>query len=262
MSGSFDGYHVWLGIPSSEQPPNHYRLLGIALFEADLDVIDHAADRQMAHVRTFQAGKNGAASQQILNELSVARISLLNPSKKAAYDEQLRAKLHAVPKAVPVSPATALPRATPIDTSLLKAQPVAKSPSLSNVRASASAAPIDEQADELADELHRLDELDSMNKDSFGLPAGRLATSGTIQVRSRRRRLFRAPSWATSAGLGISAGIIVVVVLMLYYFGRQWMQPGEWQQFILGGPSASTNTELPAPTEAETGATPPPPPTQ
>ncbi len=90
MSGTFNGYHVWLGIPPNEQPPNHYRLLGIAGFETDLDVIDHAADRQMAHVRTFQSGQHGALSQQILNELSAARLCLLTPEKKAAYDEQLR----------------------------------------------------------------------------------------------------------------------------------------------------------------------------
>ena len=63
MSGTFNGYHVWLGIPPQEQPPNHYRLLGIAVFESDMDVIDHAADRQMAHVRTFQSGRHGPLSQ-------------------------------------------------------------------------------------------------------------------------------------------------------------------------------------------------------
>ena len=35
----FDPYHVWLGIPLREQPPNHYRLLGIARFENHPDVI-------------------------------------------------------------------------------------------------------------------------------------------------------------------------------------------------------------------------------
>ena len=29
-----DPYHVWLGIPPEEQPPNHYRLLGIASLRA------------------------------------------------------------------------------------------------------------------------------------------------------------------------------------------------------------------------------------
>jgi hypothetical protein len=48
MTMSFDPYHKWLGIPSREQPPNHYRLLGISLFESDPDVIDAAANRQMA----------------------------------------------------------------------------------------------------------------------------------------------------------------------------------------------------------------------
>ena len=87
MPDTFNGYHVWLGIPPTELPTNHYRLLGIALFESDPDVIDHAADRQMAHVRTFQSGRHAALSQQILNELATARVCLLNTAKKAAYDE-------------------------------------------------------------------------------------------------------------------------------------------------------------------------------
>src|SRR5690242_20557156 len=89
----FDPYRKWLGIPSSEQPPNHYRLLGIGLFEDDADTIASAADRQMAHLRTFQTGPHSALSQKLLNELAAARVALLNDAKKAAYDEQLRAKL-------------------------------------------------------------------------------------------------------------------------------------------------------------------------
>jgi hypothetical protein len=40
MSESFDPYHVWLGIPPEEQPPHHYRLLGIRLFEDNPSVIE------------------------------------------------------------------------------------------------------------------------------------------------------------------------------------------------------------------------------
>ena len=29
MAANFDPYYKWLGIPPEEQPPNHYRLLGI-----------------------------------------------------------------------------------------------------------------------------------------------------------------------------------------------------------------------------------------
>ena len=40
---AFDPYHKWLGIPPEQQPASHYRLLGIAEFESDADVIDTAA---------------------------------------------------------------------------------------------------------------------------------------------------------------------------------------------------------------------------
>lgn len=92
-SDTFDPYRKWLGIPTADQPPHHYRLLGVGLFEDDADTIAIAADRQMAHLRTFQTGPHSALSQKLLNELAAARIALLDAKKKAAYDQQLRAKL-------------------------------------------------------------------------------------------------------------------------------------------------------------------------
>ena len=96
MSGSFDAYHAWLGISPRDRPPNHYRLLGIEPFESDEKVIEHAADRQMAHVRKFQTGTHAALSQKILNEISAARITLLDPGKKTRYDGRLRGQLDIV----------------------------------------------------------------------------------------------------------------------------------------------------------------------
>jgi hypothetical protein len=93
MTEAFDPYRKWLGISRAEQPPHHYRLLSIDLFESDAEVIDGAADRQMAHLRTFQTGPHSADSQKLLNEVSAARICLLAPAKKATYDEQLRRQL-------------------------------------------------------------------------------------------------------------------------------------------------------------------------
>ena len=58
----FDPYHKWLGIPAAEQPADHYRLLAIARFESDLDVIEGGADRQMGHVRTFQTAQHAAVT--------------------------------------------------------------------------------------------------------------------------------------------------------------------------------------------------------
>lgn len=88
----FDPYHKWLGIPPEEQPPSYYRLLGLKDFENDADVISHAADRTMAHVRTFHNGPRAALSQRLLNELAAARVCLLDPPRKDTYDQSLRVK--------------------------------------------------------------------------------------------------------------------------------------------------------------------------
>ena len=93
MAEEFDPYLQWLGIRDTERPPNHYRLLGVEVFESDPDVISSAADRQMGHVRTFAGGTRADISQQLLNELSAARVCLLNAEKKEAYDRQLRSEL-------------------------------------------------------------------------------------------------------------------------------------------------------------------------
>ena len=103
MPDAFDPYHKWLAIPPEDQPPDHYRLLGVKRFEGDPDVIANAADQRMVHVRSFQAGEQSAASQKLLNEIAAARVCLLDPKKKAAYDEGLRAQ------EAPEEPAAAFP---------------------------------------------------------------------------------------------------------------------------------------------------------
>jgi hypothetical protein len=95
----FDPYLKWLGIRESARPVNHYRLLGLDLFESDPEVITIAADRQMAHIRTYQSGPNGDLSQKLLNELARARRCLLVKEKKLLYDQQLRSKLQKAEKA-------------------------------------------------------------------------------------------------------------------------------------------------------------------
>ena len=90
MSDTFDPYHKWLGIPPDEQPPNHYRLLGVAAFEADSDVIDAAANQRMAYLQDMAVGPHVDHSQRLLNEISAARRCLLNSEAKSAYDAQLQ----------------------------------------------------------------------------------------------------------------------------------------------------------------------------
>lgn len=103
-SDRFDPYYEWLGIPPNQQPPHLYRLLGIEVFEDNPNVIERAADRQMAHVRTFQTGPHAAASQRLLNELAAARLCLLSPEKKKDYDQRLRQELGTAPPPVAQKP--------------------------------------------------------------------------------------------------------------------------------------------------------------
>lgn len=89
----FDPYKKWLGIPPKDQPPNHYRLLSLELYESDFDVIEGAADRVMGFLRQYQSGENAADAAKLLNEVAMARICLLKPATKADYDAKLRKQL-------------------------------------------------------------------------------------------------------------------------------------------------------------------------
>jgi len=109
MPGEFDPYYRWLAIPPEQQPPNHYRLLGTQPFEQDVEVIRDAAERQMAHVRSYALGQYADLSQRVLNELGAARACLLNPARKAAYDRELRSALE--PAGPPEPPPMAVPLA-------------------------------------------------------------------------------------------------------------------------------------------------------
>lgn len=111
MSEGFDPLYTWLGIPPEEQPPDYYRLLGLCAFEDNPDVIECAADRQIAYIRTVQAGPHAGLAQELLNHLAAARVCLLDPIKKAEYDAWLRQR-HA-PAAPPAAPPVSAPPCAP-----------------------------------------------------------------------------------------------------------------------------------------------------
>ena len=96
----FDPYHAWLGIPKWDQPANAYRLLGVEGFEKNRQVIEAAANRQMAYLQEISAGDEHIdESQKLLSQISRARVVLLNPAKKKAYDKKLSTQLDSLPKA-------------------------------------------------------------------------------------------------------------------------------------------------------------------
>ncbi len=113
MSEPFDPYHNWLGIQPKDQPPDHYRLLGIAPLEDAPNVIEASADRQTAHVWRYQSGEHGALSQKLLNRLAAAKLVLLDPAKKSEYDRKLQAPQAKIAHPAPRPTSRPMPVANP-----------------------------------------------------------------------------------------------------------------------------------------------------
>ena len=93
-TSTFDSYYFFLGIHQKDQPPNHYRLLGIEYFEQDSEIVSAAADRQMAHLQRYESGDHADEVARLLTEVARARLCLLDPAKKADYDHKLRHNLY------------------------------------------------------------------------------------------------------------------------------------------------------------------------
>ncbi|MDA1017341.1 MAG: hypothetical protein O3A00_23150 [Planctomycetota bacterium] len=113
MSEEFDPYYTWLAIPPKDQPPDHYRILGIETFESNTQVIDAAANRQLAYLQEMASGPHRKHAQKILNEVASARRCLLDAERKSKYDAKLQTlKAEAAKPAAPRAAAPAPSRAT------------------------------------------------------------------------------------------------------------------------------------------------------
>jgi hypothetical protein len=99
----FDPYHKWLGIPETERPISKYRLLALVDFEIDREVISAAAEQRTVYLRTMQAGEHAVLVAQLLNEVSQARVCLLDGKSKSRYDRQLRSDLEPAPEKDPLA---------------------------------------------------------------------------------------------------------------------------------------------------------------
>jgi hypothetical protein len=106
MTDDFDPYRDWLNIATPQRPPNHYALLGLSELESNAAKVAAAADERMREVRSHQVGPRGKFTQKLLNELSVAKLCLLDPRAKATYDAALTAQR---PAAAPVFAAPCVP---------------------------------------------------------------------------------------------------------------------------------------------------------
>lgn len=109
MSEPFNPYVDWLGLQLHELPPDHYRILGLNRFANDPAAIVKAADQRMRQIRMHQTGPRGKFTQSLLNELASAKLCLLNPESKAAYDAELKSQLAAGGSGPPLPPPTPPP---------------------------------------------------------------------------------------------------------------------------------------------------------
>lgn len=110
---------AWLGIPSERCPPNHYDLLGLAMFEPDRNRILEAGKlRQQLVTRKSAGSPDGALANRLQADIRSAMNCLLNEAGRATYDQALMMQLQlaatrppapSMEPSIPMSQAVAVP---------------------------------------------------------------------------------------------------------------------------------------------------------
>lgn len=89
MAEQLDVYRDWLGIKETERPLSHYQLLRLEKFEDDTAKIRKNYRKMNAHVRKYATGKYAKESQNLLNELAKAMLTLTDERRKREYDASM-----------------------------------------------------------------------------------------------------------------------------------------------------------------------------
>jgi len=229
----FDPYFKWLGIHPKDQPPHYYRLLGVELFESDVEVIEAAADRHVAYLQDVATGRHVRASQKLLNEIAAARLCLLDQEKKAAYDAELRADLAAK------SRGSAAPGAAPPVTEPSKTPPpFAKPPAAAKPARPPAPPPVSETVRRNApppappkpDELPSAETLWSSAREDAVVAVGDLPRTAADRFRQRHHggSIQKTPKPWLAVGAGCAALAAAGLVLLIVVFaGNNNRQPDE-----------------------------------
>ena len=75
---------------AQEQPPDHYRLLGLGRLELNADAIVYAAERQSDQLKRFTSGEHGETAIALLAAVSSARDCLLDHDLHRVYAGRLQ----------------------------------------------------------------------------------------------------------------------------------------------------------------------------
>jgi hypothetical protein len=92
MTNEIDVYREWLGIPDTDRPLNYYQLLRVKKFSDDTGRIREHYRKMNAHVRKYATGDFARRSQELLNELARAMLTLTDAQRKRDYDASLGRK--------------------------------------------------------------------------------------------------------------------------------------------------------------------------
>ena len=89
---AIDVYREWLKIESPDRPPDTYTLLGLNRFEDDRGAVQKNYRDRSGFVRRYATGKFSKESQDLLDELARAMLTLTDPARKNDYDRKLGRK--------------------------------------------------------------------------------------------------------------------------------------------------------------------------
>ena len=92
MARQVDVYREWLNIKEPNRPLDYYQLLRVPRFCDDVARIRDNYRKMNAHVRKFASGDYARQSQELLNELARAMLSLTDATRKREYDAVLGRK--------------------------------------------------------------------------------------------------------------------------------------------------------------------------
>jgi len=85
----FNPYSAWFDIPTNQQPPDHYRLLGVEMLEPDLKVLTRAARKRLAILKTHADGPESSFVRQMKREVEIVYACLIDVDSRMAYDRSL-----------------------------------------------------------------------------------------------------------------------------------------------------------------------------
>lgn len=85
----FNPYREWLQIQSAAATPDYYTLLDLRPLESDSAQINAGFQRQAARIAPHLSGIQGSLAQRLMSELAEARVTLLTPTARRAYDQAL-----------------------------------------------------------------------------------------------------------------------------------------------------------------------------